>query len=156
MAFRHLLIRDAAYEAIPKATRADLHERFAEWLDAGGGSLGEQDEIVGYHLEQAYRYRVELGARGERERQLADAAGRRLAAAGEQATARSDYTASINLLSRASALLAPDDPQRLGMLAGPRVCARARPATWMAPRPSSTKRSSEPQPQVMSGCVCTP
>src|SRR5256712_11598698 len=26
--FRHLLIRDAAYEALPKGTRARLHERF--------------------------------------------------------------------------------------------------------------------------------
>src|SRR5262249_22761619 len=31
--FRHLLIRDAAYEGLPKATRAELHERFADWLD---------------------------------------------------------------------------------------------------------------------------
>ena len=54
--FRHLLIRDAAYEAMPKELRAELHERFADWLDQIG--LAEQDEIVGYHLEQAYRYRV--------------------------------------------------------------------------------------------------
>ena len=56
--FRHLLIRDAAYEALPKATRAELHERFAEWLS--GHDLVESDEIVGYHLEQAHRYRAEL------------------------------------------------------------------------------------------------
>ncbi len=31
--FRHLLIRDAAYESMPKATRAELHERFADWLE---------------------------------------------------------------------------------------------------------------------------
>ena len=116
LAFRHLLLRDAAYEAISKATRADLHERFAGWLDAAAGSLGEQDEIVGYHLEQAYRYRLELGAAGERERQMADAAGRRLAAAGELAFARSDYAASVNLLSRASSLLDPDDRLRLDIL----------------------------------------
>src|SRR5262249_44865968 len=54
--FRHLLIRDAAYEALPKRLRADLHTRFAEWLDVRGG-LVELDEIVGYHLEQAARYR---------------------------------------------------------------------------------------------------
>ncbi len=116
LAFRHLLIRDAAYEGIPKAVRADLHQRFADWLDAGGGSLGEHDEIVGYHLEQAYRYLVELGAEGERERRLADAAGRRLAAAGERAFARSDNSASTSLLSRAAALLAPDDRLRLSIL----------------------------------------
>ena len=31
--FRHLLIRDAAYEALSKADRAQLHERFARWLE---------------------------------------------------------------------------------------------------------------------------
>ncbi len=116
MAFRHLLFRDAAYDAVPKAARAELHERFADWLDEAGGSLGEQDEIVGYHLEHAYRYRVELGAVAERERQLSDAAGRRLAAAGERAFARSDNSATINLLTRACALLAPDDPLRLSIM----------------------------------------
>ena len=59
--FRHLLIRDAAYEALPKAVRADLHARFADWLDEHGHSLVERDEIVGYHLEQAVRYAAELG-----------------------------------------------------------------------------------------------
>ena len=63
--FRHLLIRDAAYEALPKATRAELHERFADWLAEHGAELVELDEILGYHLEQAHRYRTELGD-GER------------------------------------------------------------------------------------------
>ena len=53
--FRHLLIRDAAYDALPKATRAELHERFAAWLAGHGGDLIELDEILGYHLEQASR-----------------------------------------------------------------------------------------------------
>ena len=30
--FKHLLLRDAAYEALPKEQRADLHERFADWI----------------------------------------------------------------------------------------------------------------------------
>ena len=59
--FRHLLIRDAAYDALPKAIRADLHARFADWLDEHGQALVERDEIVGYHLEQAARYQAELG-----------------------------------------------------------------------------------------------
>ena len=59
--FRHLLIRDTAYDALPKTTRAELHERFAAWLEEQGGELVELDEIVGYHLEQACRYRSELG-----------------------------------------------------------------------------------------------
>ena len=35
--FRHLLIRDAAYERLPKAMRADLHQRYARWLEARRG-----------------------------------------------------------------------------------------------------------------------
>ena len=31
--FRHILIRDAAYEALPMSVRAELHEHFAHWLD---------------------------------------------------------------------------------------------------------------------------
>ena len=38
--FCHLLIRDAAYDALPKATRAELHERFADWLDQHGAEIG--------------------------------------------------------------------------------------------------------------------
>ena len=61
--FRHLLIRDAAYRSLSKPKRADQHERFAAWLERmAAGRLGEFEEIVGYHLEQAYRYRVELGS----------------------------------------------------------------------------------------------
>src|SRR5579875_2433264 len=37
--FRHLLIRDAAYEGLPKAARADLHGRFAGWLESHGRDL---------------------------------------------------------------------------------------------------------------------
>ena len=60
--FRHILIRDAAYEALPKSERAVLHERFADWLErVVGERLTEYEEIVGYHLEAAHRYRIELG-----------------------------------------------------------------------------------------------
>src|SRR5205085_1828914 len=51
--FRHLLMRDAAYEALPKAIRAELHERFASWLEERAADLVELDEILGFHLEQA-------------------------------------------------------------------------------------------------------
>ena len=61
--FRHLLIRDAAYDSLPKATRAELHERFATWLEEHGAELVELDEILGYHLERACQYRTELGDR---------------------------------------------------------------------------------------------
>jgi class 3 adenylate cyclase/tetratricopeptide (TPR) repeat protein len=116
LGFRHLLIRDAAYGSIPKATRADLHERLVDWLDRTMGSLGERDEIVGYHLEQAHQYRTELGPTDERTQALAGQAAERLAAAGRQALSRRDISATVNLLSRAAELLPPEDPLRLELL----------------------------------------
>jgi tetratricopeptide (TPR) repeat protein len=113
--FRHLLIRDAAYDALPKSTRAALHERFAAWLGVHGTSLVELDEILAYHLEQAYRYRQELGlADGAGE--IADAAASRLAAAGQRAFDRGDMAAAANLLGRAAALLESQPQKRVRLL----------------------------------------
>jgi class 3 adenylate cyclase/tetratricopeptide (TPR) repeat protein len=99
--FRHLLIRDAAYEALPKAVRADLHQRFADWLDQHGRELVERDEIVGYHLEQATLYLVELA---QPDPALALRAGDRLVAAGQRALDREDVRAAAGLLERALSL----------------------------------------------------
>ncbi|HEY6835602.1 MAG TPA: adenylate/guanylate cyclase domain-containing protein [Gaiellaceae bacterium] len=100
--FRHLLIRDAAYEALPKARRAELHERHARWLEERGTDLVELDELLGYHLEQAVRYRGELGQPVDPK--LAAAARERLTAAGRRALRRSDFAAAVNLLERAAQL----------------------------------------------------
>ena len=108
--FRHLLIRDTAYEALPKATRADLHERFAQWLTAHG-ELVEQDEIVGYHLEQAARYRREFDPDDERAAQIAAEAAGRLGRAGRIAFEREDFHTAAALLSRAVDL-APEGTER--------------------------------------------
>src|SRR5262249_22890702 len=102
--FRHLLIRDAAYDALPKATRADPHERFAVWLEQHGQDLVELDEILGYHLEQAARYLRELG---EDDRELALAAGEHLGVAGKRAFWRSDPRAAAALLERTLKLTRP-------------------------------------------------
>jgi class 3 adenylate cyclase/tetratricopeptide (TPR) repeat protein len=102
--FRHLLIRDAAYEALPKADRADLHRRFAEWLEEHGQSLVELDEILGYHLEQAARYLAELG---RPEPELAERAAEPLAAAGQRALWRGDPHAASALLERSLLLSRP-------------------------------------------------
>jgi hypothetical protein len=113
--FRHLLIRDAAYDALPKAARAELHARFAEWLDGLEQGLIEADELVGYHLEQAHRYRVELGMGGEETNDLARRASERLAAAGERSLLRQDAPGAGGLLERARALL-PAEEQPLELV----------------------------------------
>ena len=102
--FRHLLIKDAAYRALPKDTRADLHERLADWLLAVAGQrLPEMEEIVAYHLVAASQYREELGG-AEAGSGLAHRAAVHFAAAGDRARKRGDIRAATTLLQRAAEL----------------------------------------------------
>jgi class 3 adenylate cyclase/tetratricopeptide (TPR) repeat protein len=110
--FKHLLLRDAAYEALPKEQRADLHERFADWIAENAPGL---EEIIGYHLEHAFRYRSELGPVDEAARALAERSSAILAAAGRRAADRRDVHATINLLERAVRLLPEDDPAAVSL-----------------------------------------
>jgi class 3 adenylate cyclase/tetratricopeptide (TPR) repeat protein len=105
--FRHLLMRDAAYEALPKAARADLHRRLAFWVEERGTGLVELDEVIGFHLEQAHRYLAELGMPWDEE--LAAAARGRLTTAGLRSSVRGDYQAAVTLLGRAAALIPPGE-----------------------------------------------
>jgi class 3 adenylate cyclase/cellobiose-specific phosphotransferase system component IIA len=104
--FHHLLVRDAAYDALAKATRVELHERFATWLEHSGRSRWELDEISGWHLEQAAAYCGELGL--PERAALAARSSDQLSAAGRRASARQDFGAADNLLSRALTQ-APED-----------------------------------------------
>lgn len=115
--FGHILIRDAAYVGTTKEARADLHERFADWLERRAADRpAEFEEVVGYHLEQAHRYRWELGLFDERGRGLARHAAERLGSAGRRAFDRYDIPAAVSLLSRATALLEEGDQHRLELL----------------------------------------
>ena len=103
--FRHILIRDAAYSALPKGERAELHERFADFQErAAGDRLSEYEEVIGYHLEQATHYRQGLGRNDERTRDLARRAAQLLGAAGVRAIQRGDALASSRLLERCQAM----------------------------------------------------
>ncbi len=101
--FRHILLRDAAYEAIAKKRRAELHEQFAAWVDENGGLL-ERDEIVGLHLEQAALYLAELD---EPYQEVATRAAMRLAGAMGAAANRSDFAAARKLGRRGWRLTEP-------------------------------------------------
>jgi class 3 adenylate cyclase len=106
LAVRHDLIRVATYEAVPKEIRAGLHEQFADWLeDVEEGQVGELEEIIGYHLEQATRLQIELGRADDVTSALAVRAGTHLTAAGRRAFARGDTSAASKLLERAVSLL---------------------------------------------------
>jgi class 3 adenylate cyclase/tetratricopeptide (TPR) repeat protein len=115
--FHHILVQEAAYRGIPKQVRAELHERFASWVHRVAGERSvEYEEVVGYHLEQAFRYRTELGGRSEDLRALGLRAARPLATAGHRALLRRDNSAAADLLRRAADLAPPDAHERRSVL----------------------------------------
>jgi class 3 adenylate cyclase/tetratricopeptide (TPR) repeat protein len=107
--FNHVLIRDVAYASIPKEQRSRLHARLADWLEARRDGAAANDEIVGYHVEQAYRLGLELGRRDD---ELALRAGRLLRRAGEAALDRAEPRSAVSLLSRAEVLLSDAPVER--------------------------------------------
>jgi class 3 adenylate cyclase/tetratricopeptide (TPR) repeat protein len=115
--FRHQLIRDTAYEGLPKDLRASLHERFAGWLErVAGDRIEEQEEILAYHLEQAHRYRLQLGPAGDQTWSLGERAALRLFGPGRRASERGDHAAAVSLLRRAATLLPTGHPDRAEVL----------------------------------------
>jgi class 3 adenylate cyclase/tetratricopeptide (TPR) repeat protein len=115
--FTHIVIRDVAYQGIPKAVRAELHERLAGWIEVRASDrAGEYEEILGYHLEQAYQSLLGVGLRTARIEALGGRAAARLGPAGRRAIDRDDWPAGVNLLSRAVALLPAHAPDRLELL----------------------------------------
>ncbi|MDQ3662581.1 MAG: AAA family ATPase [Actinomycetota bacterium] len=103
--FRHILTRDAAYDSMPKESRSRQHERFASWLaEQAATSAVDYDEILGHHLERAYRLGCELGPADGHARELADKASVHFAAAGRRASIRGDIRASVALLKKAASL----------------------------------------------------
>ena len=117
--FRNQLIRDATYGSLLKRSRAQLHERFVTWAERVNRERGREEEfeeLNGYHLEQAYRYRLELGPLDAHGRELAERAAVKLSNAGRRAFARSDIPAAVGLLRRAADLSETEMPGRVELL----------------------------------------
>jgi len=114
--FRHQLIHDGAYEAMSKAERARLHERYAGLLEElPSERVSQFEEVIGYHLEQAHRLLSALGGQSGAP-DLALRAASHLASAGRRAQDRWDSSAAANLLSRATQILPPATPPRIALL----------------------------------------
>jgi class 3 adenylate cyclase/tetratricopeptide (TPR) repeat protein len=104
-AFRHVLVREAAYESLSKSVRAEMHERFADRLEGSSADAGgEIHAFVGHHLEQAVRLRRELSIREQSVADLARRATSTLAMAADYALDVDDAPAAADLLHRAVAL----------------------------------------------------
>jgi DNA-binding SARP family transcriptional activator len=108
--FRHILIQEAAYRSTPKSLRAELHHRYADWLEVASKPFPGRSEILGHHLEQSARYRNELWPANSESGALSRRAAGYLETAGYAARDRGDDLAAVNLLDRAAALLPGDDP----------------------------------------------
>jgi tetratricopeptide (TPR) repeat protein len=116
--FRHILVREAAYRRLPKNERADLHERYADWLESlpDLNMSGGRAELLGYHLERAHACRLQIAPCDPRIPPLAKRAAAHLTTAGAEAFARTDFRAADQLLARATALMPSDDPHRPALL----------------------------------------
>ena len=111
--FRHILIREAAYERVAKEVRARWHEAFADWLEAlAGERVGEYEELLGHHLAEAARYRLDIGDHGTETQVLARRAATLCRQVADRAAAQADFMAAAGLLRRVAALLPADDPSR--------------------------------------------
>jgi len=112
--FRHILIRDAAYEALPKERRAQIHERFADWLLGElAQEQGEYQEIVAYHLEQAHLYGKAIR---RSDTALSVRAFTELSTAGQRALDRNDLVAAKSFLNRAVETLPPGNLERAALM----------------------------------------
>jgi class 3 adenylate cyclase/tetratricopeptide (TPR) repeat protein len=122
--FSHVLIRDAAYETMLRRTGAELHEAFVDWVEEQSPDRAiEFEEIRGYHLEQAFLIRRDLGSEDPAAiRSLGDRAAAYLRSAGRRALARGDMPAAGNLLARASMLMDEDNVERAQVMIDAAEC----------------------------------
>jgi len=117
--FDHHMVRETVYNGLLKRARATMHAEFVKWADqnnAGSDRGREFEEILGYHLEQAYRYLGELGPIDDAGAALGRDGAKRLGLAARRALGRGDNHAATSLFRRAAALLPQADAQRLDLL----------------------------------------
>ena len=97
--FTHQLIRDTTYQAILKRAGPRSTSSYADWLTAHESDrLGEVEEVIAYHLEQAHLNLQGLGPLDDRGRALAGRAAARLlgAPADEPSPARTGMPLSTS------------------------------------------------------------
>jgi len=150
-AFRHVLVRDEAYESIPKRRRAELHERAAELIEQRAAQRGlDADEVVGHHLASAHEARADVDPSGEGLERLAREAAARLTAAGSRAREEQDLATAAALLRRARELLPPDSQERVAL--APYV---ADALSWLDQREEAVLILDEAERHVRQGDMVT-
>jgi predicted ATPase/class 3 adenylate cyclase len=86
--FRHGLIRDGAYESLPKSLRAVKHRQVAAWAEERAGDRADEiAQLIAAHLREALRYLDELGDASDGRRDAQRDVYRWTRAAGDRASA---------------------------------------------------------------------
>jgi class 3 adenylate cyclase/tetratricopeptide (TPR) repeat protein len=112
--FRHLLVRDVAYEQIPRVRRAEMHRRAAEWLESlSPDRTTDRAETLAFHYVDAYEYAVAAGADTSA---LAESTRLALRDAGDRALALNAFAAAERHYAAAVDLWPHDDPERAVLL----------------------------------------
>ena len=115
--FHHVLIRDVAYRRLLKSERADLHERLANWVHAGGASVAfESDEVIARNLEAAHGYRCDLGLRDGHTGALALRSARSYLASARRALDRDELGSAGSQAARGASLAVADSALQAELL----------------------------------------
>src|SRR5262249_21126182 len=113
--FHHVLLRDAAYEALAKERRARLHVRFADWLEPVDP---QRHAMLGHHRRQAWQYAGELRAAGAERNARGRRGGAHLFRAAEAAASRSALPAAAVLFRQAAELQPADAAEHVDARVG--------------------------------------
>ncbi len=99
-AFRHVLVRDVAYGAIPRAARAERHRAAAEWIESLGRPEDHADLLAHHYLSA-----LELArAAGTDAGILKEAAAAALVSAGDRASSLNAFASAARFYDEALAL----------------------------------------------------
>jgi len=113
--FHHVLVRDVAYGQIPRAARADKHERAAEWLETATNRRQDLAEMIAHHYQSA----LDLArAAGRDEERLVEHARTALRDAGRRAAQLNAHAAARRYYEAALELWPEGDPERPELLLG--------------------------------------
>jgi DNA-binding SARP family transcriptional activator len=111
--FHHVLLRDAAYEALPKERRVRMHVLLAEWT---ARVQPHHHEMIGHHLRESWRFLGEIGGDAGAREEVGRRGAAELALAAEFAVVRSALPAAARLLAQAAAMLPERSRERVHLL----------------------------------------
>ena len=110
--FRHALVRDVAYEQIPRGERANKHRAAAEWIESLG-RIEDHAEMLAHHYASALEY---ARASGQNVEPLAERGRVVLREAGDRAFALNAFASAAGYYRLAVELWSEDDPDRPDVL----------------------------------------